>query len=510
MFGLNTVVICAFIVTIVLGGCTNWPSVSRVSADRQSSTSTGSLSQICENLLDQIERRVVAAGVADRQDTRVSGYPYLRVNRFLADFRTAAYGIAFDDWVRRMQSLAIRGIEAEILNLPVADQTALAQLIQSEALSGLSVSEAIHRCADALRTRDSNHSRDREQIRNRANRPDAYRYWQRVVGLYPVTAPVFRIGIGRWHDETRERFAIPVSSLDIKGRLIRYGPPADRALDGEEVRRILANTASDALGIPRLSPAEYARLFAHYAPYFDIDVVTNDDRPGRIRLDAQGRPFVDSDLPVVYLNPSFTRFAQKNLLQLNYTIWFPSRPAESSVDLLSGDLDGITWRVTLLPDGRPWVFDTIHNCGCYHLFFPSQFAKIREPQSFLDENAFMPQSNVRIDFDRRPIIRIASRTHYIERLIYGNERQGHAATYRFESADRLRSLPIPNGGRKSLYGEHGIVEISQRAERFFFWPMGIPSPGAMRQWGHHATAFVGRRHFDDPRLFEENFEITNP
>jgi len=28
----------------------------------------------------------------------------------------------------------------------------------------------------------------------------------------------------------------------------------------------------------------------------------------------------------------------------------------------------------------------------------------------------------------------------------------------------------------------------------------------MRQWGHHATAFVGRRHFDDPHLFEKTFD----
>jgi hypothetical protein len=36
--------------------------------------------------------------------------------------------------------------------------------------------------------------------------------------------------------------------------------------------------------------------------------------------------------------------------------------------------------------------------------------------------------------------------------------------------------------------------------------MGIPSAGAMRQWGHHATAFVGRRHFDEPFLIERYFE----
>jgi hypothetical protein len=35
--------------------------------------------------------------------------------------------------------------------------------------------------------------------------------------------------------------------------------------------------------------------------------------------------------------------------------------------------------------------------------------------------------------------------------------------------------------------------------------MGVASAGAMRQWGTHATAFVGRRHFDDPYLLESAF-----
>jgi len=51
------------------------------------------------------------------------------------------------------------------------------------------------------------------------------------------------------------------------------------------------------------------------------------------------------------------------------------------------------------------------------------------------------------------------------------------------------------------------VPGTQRAERFFFWPMGIASAGAMRQWGRHATAFVGRRHFDDAQLLERRFEL---
>jgi len=30
----------------------------------------------------------------------------------------------------------------------------------------------------------------------------------------------------------------------------------------------------------------------------------------------------------------------------------------------------------------------------------------------------------------------------------------------------------------------------------------------MRQWGTHATAFIGRRHFDDAYLLEQRFAMT--
>ena len=71
----------------------------------------------------------------------------------------------------------------------------------------------------------------------------------------------------------------------------------------------------------------------------------------------------------------------------------------------------------------------------------------------------------------------------------------------------LRSLVSLGGGRASAFGPDGLVPGTERAERFLFWPMGIRSAGAMRQWGRQATAFVGRRHFDDPDLLEKRFEL---
>ena len=79
--------------------------------------------------------------------------------------------------------------------------------------------------------------------------------------------------------------------------------------------------------------------------------------------------------------------------------------------------------------------------------------------------------------------------------------------YDLRRYDELRSLPRLDGGRRSVFGPDGLVAGSERGERFLFWPMGIASAGAMRQWGRHATAFVGRRHFDDADLIERRFEL---
>jgi hypothetical protein len=52
-----------------------------------------------------------------------------------------------------------------------------------------------------------------------------------------------------------------------------------------------------------------------------------------------------------------------------------------------------------------------------------------------------------------------------------------------------------------------LIAGTERGERFLFWPMGIASPGAMRQSGTQATAFVGRRHFDDADILEKRFHF---
>jgi hypothetical protein len=108
------------------------------------------------------------------------------------------------------------------------------------------------------------------------------------------------------------------------------------------------------------------------------------------------------------------------------------------------------------------------------------------------------------------VVSIESRTHYVQHLYpYSKETQADKF-YTYADYNELRSLPLPSSGRKSMFRSDGIVPESQRLERFFLWPTGVFSPGAMRQWGRHAITLVGKRHFDDPFYMEEMFEATVP
>jgi hypothetical protein len=141
------------------------------------------------------------------------------------------------------------------------------------------------------------------------------------------------------------------------------------------------------------------------------------------------------------------------------------------------------------------------------MFFPTPRAlPLPAPHGGL-EWMFAPQALPAVADGERPVVRIATRTHYVERVSLAQGVDA-AARYTFRAYDELRSLPRPEGGSASVFGPgDGLIAGTERPERFLFWPMGIASAGAMRQWGRHATAFVGRRHFDDADLLEKRFAL---
>jgi hypothetical protein len=474
--------------------------------------------QACSRLFARIDQAISRAAVKDTQAVRIAGFPYLRLNRFLASFRDeVTTDAAFDAWLDRLQRLGEQGYDAELRNLPQAQTIELKHSLPSDIAEHRDLSTILRDCGTRLRHHQFAEPATRAHLRKVVRAPTEYTNWRRALGLYPITALVVRKSIARWHRITHDKYAQPVDTLPVAGELVSYAPPTDLTpLTAEAIKAVLERSAGNALGIPEPSAADKERLFATFAPVWQVDVVTNDDRIGAPTWFARGgsKPTIDTTRPTVYRHISHARAGRDVLLQLNYIIWFPARPRTSAFDTLGGHLDGVTWRVTLSRDGHPLLHDSMHNCGCYHMFFPSPKLRPRKyvepPERPLRESILIPQPVPQsTDSFSRLTVRIAHRTHYVERVISRPIQYGRVVTYDWDNYHNLRSLSLVNGGHRSLFRQDGVVPGTKRLERFYLWPMGIPHPGEMRQWGHHATAFVGRRHFDDPYLLEDVFEFND-
>jgi len=483
----------AVLFAVLLGGCAGIVSQPQ---------SGGSETARCEQVFTLIDQAVSSGAAVDAMASRVPGFSYLRVDRFLQSFAAEPLaGAGFETWAGRMRALDALARGIELSNLPAAARDELERVVQGPD-GAVQLEKLVGRCGAALAARDLADPVRRAELRELARMPDEYQDWKRVLGLYVLTRIPFAAGVRDAERSTAQIFALDPERLPVSGNLIRYVPPAT-GLAPAAIAGLFAGARRDALGIPEFNAAELDALFAAFAPLLEIDTASDDDRIGAVRLVEGDLPGIDLTGALVYRRIAYTRYRGSVLAQLVYSFWFPARPADSAFDLLAGRLDGITWRVTLTPAGEPWVYDAMHNCGCYHFFVPTARAVLLPRADSLDEQAHVPQRLGAVQAGERITLRIAARSHFIQRALPGAVR-GAGISYAFADDDTLRSLPSA-GGRRSLFGADGMVAATERGERFLFWPMGIPNPGAMRQWGRHATAFVGRRHFDDPHLFEKYF-----
>ena len=449
----------------------------------------------CEMLFASLDVEVERQQVADVQSQRVPGYRYLRVNRFLEAVAPAATSkAAFDVWVRQLRELDRQARAAELANLDVKQPRP-------------ETAARLDDCAERLAQHDFGIAAGRTHLRAVARVDDAYDTSKRLLGFYALTAIPMHYGVSRLVADTDSKFRQPLASRRIHGELVRLVPPEDTVRwDTAAVAAALDASADNALELPLPSDVVLEALFQTFAPIWEVDVATHADRLGAPGF-HDGGLWVDVEHPVVYTLTSHTLFEGKALLQLNYIVWFPERTSRGGFDLLAGKLDGITWRVTLGSDGRPLHYDAMHNCGCYYMAFPTE-TLARRPMDAREEPMSVPQ--LISSTSERLVIRVASHTHYLER-VYGFDDgpELRLARYELGSYDELRSMADKHG-RRSLFGSDGLVAGTQRGERWLFWPMGVADPGTMRQWGHHAIAFVGRRHFDQADLIERYFRRQSP
>ena len=455
----------------------------------------------CADFFASMDQHTSEAQVLDPGAFRVEGYPYLRVNRFLASFREEAGDkAAFAAWVDQMQALDREARQFEIANLRRA-----AGVSPGSSNDQVGLNARIASCGDLLKAADFQNSEQQAVLRKRVTVPDEYMSLWRVLGLYPVTSLFVSHGVSNWHAEARRTFS---TEPPVGWRTIRYVP--DTISDLPDASQIVTQARPDALGIPNYSPAAIEVLFQIYAPVWEIQTEAEYDRIGAPFWTAKDELAVNTQKPLTYTLLSFTRFGKQILTQLNYIIWFPSRPKENALDIYGGLLDGVNYRVTLDKKGGPLLYETIHNCGCYYEAYPNHRLKIREKIDYAEPPLILKAPELTPSKELMTVA-MECRTHYVQHLYpLAREPQLETVVYSFADYGELRSLPDSKDGRRSMFSQDSLALGSERLERLILWPTGVVSPGAMRQWGRHAVAFVGERHFDDPFALEKMFTETDP
>ena len=472
----------------------------------------------CADWYTALDAQLDQAGVRDGGASRIAGFAHLRMDRFTASLRDAltvpaGNDAATDHRAALLQLLVELDLQArahEIANLPGRARALLARTNGAAAQEGLL--QHAQQCARLLLAADLTSPARLTSLQERLVVPDDYVTGYRIVGAYGLSRIAFASGIRRFEAQQRAVFASNPAPLagSTRLRLSVPGRPAAGAVTAQSLAGMLRPAAGDPLRVPAPTPEQLELLFAQFAPDFEVDVVSGDDRPGALVWRAAALPgaaetlAVDTDTPVVYRHTATTRVGAHNLLQLVYTLWFPARTAnDGRLDLLAGKLDGLVWRVTLAPDGTPLVYDSIHPCGCYHLFFPTPAAQAKPAPEPDIEWAFSPRTLPSVGLNDRLVLHVAAGTHYLQRVSFNSP--GNDQHYTWRDYNGLRSLPVDGQASRSVFGPDGFIAGTDRAEAWLFWPMGIERAGSMRQWGHHATAFVGRRHFDDADLMEKRF-----
>lgn len=423
--------------------------------------------ETCRNwLLDQ-QQLLDAANIQDAGSTAIDGFPHLRTNRWLAllqqEVRTEAQG---EQWLRLASEQARLHWRAVLSRLHGDGdwRDTLDTCLQT--LTGFSAFPGVPE----------------------VNVADSYSTSQRVFGVYALTRLLAQPGINRYRADMASRFQRSLR------RPARYFMPQPFLGEPPPPSELQVNP----LEVPNPGPGATQALFSYYAPILAVADEAEHNQIGTL-VARQDQVDLDSSTPSSYAWLSTTRYRGHNLLQINYLYWFSERPAEGRLDPYAGHLDGLIWRVTLKPDGHVLYYDSIHACGCYHKVYPVArgLAAADLPDAPVFYNRLAPNAK-----QQRVIVHLEPDTHYVVGLQRQSQLQGDVPQqlYPFADVNTLRALRADGGRYLSLFDERGLVPGSERGERWFLWPLGVPSAGTMRQPGQHATAFIGRRHFDDPEL----------
>lgn len=446
----------------------------------------------CQKQLTQKISQLKKTGILDTQDHFIQGFEFLAVDRFLAQLYTQASNkIQRQEWlklafnkaqIKSLVSLQNQGNDPyELAAFEFCNQQLYKNLLENPALLWSQV--------------------DAQQIMPKNNYSTLSRflggYWIAQWLAKPSIQKEKNKAISLWQQTISTAEKATTWELEINGK---------EESSKRQFKPKYADVYGDSpLQIPIFLKSNLQELFKLHAPQWKVLINDHSTYQSNKAINTPGTPyfknawFINTNEATVFTHSSFTFFNDKKLLQLNYLMWFPQASySQTGTDWYGGKFDGVYWRVTLDTDGEVLLYDSIHACGCYHtvIINPKKLVWIETDKS--DPPIKAPTSWV-----TGPVqVTLSANQHW---LIGLSNQKNADHSFSLKPLNQLRSVQTPQGF-KSLYNQKGFIKGSERGERFFLWPFGVNNAGAMRQWGQHATAFIGKRHFDDANWLDDFFK----
>lgn len=456
----------------------------------------------CQGLWSALEEQIQERQVADAATARVQGFPYLRGNRYLQALAEQAGDQEAQTFVleeMRALDLRQRGVEAARIPQPLLRQAVGAGPAADPAL----LATTLDACSRQFLAADLGRPDFFDQVQGGLELDRDYSLWLRSVGLYPLTALVVDFVAERAQAEMIDQLSQPALPA---AALVHYGPDNSTHLAPGEPAALLRRGRRPPLLSLELADGEKAALARHFAPLVTMANGDKANRFGRVVRDDQGFT-VDEQDAVVYYYFSNAFVQGIPALQITYAIWFAER-TDPAPWFEHGRLDGLLFRVTLDWQGRPVFVDVAFQCGCYHfvLYAGEQVMGPRADgpgfQPYVGGTFPVPQGEKRLRFT------VNAGWHQIARV----EAAPAPATGSFYRLLPYEELEAFRHGDEviSLFDSQGRVPGTNRLERFFLFPMGIPKVGAMRQRGRQPITLIGRAYLDDPHLFDRAFAYRQP
>ena len=460
----------------------------------------------CAEFLLNLDRAVAETGVNNAAAFRLDGLPYLRTDRFLCGLKDRlsdpAEKALWVDWMRAEDTMAR---QTEIACLPPDARERLAGRA-GVTPSVEALADYAETCAGSLLAAHRDRPGFYEAVSAAVECQSEYKTALRVAGLYPLSALPVAVLTKKAHRRMTRWLDRKSDDILPRGKWVSYGPDQRYGFSTDEVKRMIAKAADNALSVPR--PDENTRqvLAAAFAPILTQDVRDAADRIGAVKW-RDGRIVVDGDAPTVYYYFTNAFYNDRPVLQINYALWYPARTGPGAPWIERGTLDGLTVRLSLDLEGRPVMVDIMNNCGCYHFFVPVEGSVKSVRSKALTIDAFAP-ARLPEAFSGAPLnVHVIADWHQVAGLST-QPLPTNDIRYRLAPYQTLEMLPGTDGSHESLFNEHGIARGSERIEPFILFSMGIPKVGSMRQRSHHALKLVGKAYFSDPGLFDESFEFV--